>query len=112
MAKSILGIDIGTNRLKLALIKNGSVKKTASVPMPENLFREGRVTSPDTIAELLRDTMQKNHISAQEAALVLADDPIYLRILNVPPMTEEQLTLNLPYEFNDLHHRRTERLCF
>lgn len=101
MAKPILGIDIGTNRLKLALIKNGSVKKTASVPVPENLFREGRITSPDTLAGLLREAVQKNHMHVQDAAMVLSDDPLYLRILNMPPMTEEQLTYNLPYEFND-----------
>ena len=60
MAKSILGIDIGTNRLKLVLMKNGRVKKTVSVPVPENIFREGRITSPDTMAELLREALKKN----------------------------------------------------
>ena len=101
MAKSILGIDIGTNRLKLAVLNNGRVKKTVSVPVPENLFREGRITSPDTMAELLRDTLDKNRIRVQDAAVVLSDDPLYLRVLNMPPMSEEQLTYNLPYEFND-----------
>ena len=69
--------------------------------MPENLFREGRITSPDTMAEVLREALKKNHIRVQDAAMVLSDDPLYLRILNMPPMTEEQLALNLPYEFND-----------
>lgn len=101
MAKSILGIDIGTNRLKLAVLNNGHVKKTVSVPVPENLYREGRITSPDTMAGLLRETLDKNRIRVQDAAVVLSDDPLYLRVLNMPPMSEEQLTYNLPYEFND-----------
>ena len=101
MAKSILGIDIGANRLKLAVLTNGRVKKTVSVPVPENLYRDGRITSPDTMAGLLRETLDKNHIRVQDAAVVLSDDPLYLRVLNMPPMSEEQLTYNLPYEFND-----------
>ncbi|MBQ9346318.1 MAG: pilus assembly protein PilM [Oscillibacter sp.] len=101
MAKTILGIDIGTNRLKLAVLSKGRVKKTLSVPVPANLFRDGRITSPDAMAELLRETLNKNRIRVQDAAMILSDDPLYLRILNMPPMNEEQLTLNLPYEFND-----------
>lgn len=101
MAKTIMGIDIGAKRMKLAVITNGRVKKTVSVPMPANFIKEGRITSPDAMAELLRNTMDEHHIRVQEAALVLSDDPLYLRVLNMPPMSEEQLTYNLPYEFND-----------
>ena len=40
MGKTILGIDIGYDNLKLALVKDGRVKKSATVPMPRSLLRE------------------------------------------------------------------------
>ena len=59
MAKTILGVDIGHDQLKLALVKSGRVLKTASAPMPENLLREGRITSRESMADLLRSTMKE-----------------------------------------------------
>ena len=40
MAKTILGIDIGHDQLKLALVKGNRVLRVASAEMPENLMRE------------------------------------------------------------------------
>ena len=51
MAKKILGIDIGYNQMKLAFCQGNRVLKTVTVPMPENLLREGKVTSPEAMAE-------------------------------------------------------------
>ena len=36
MAKTILGVDIGYDSLKLALVNGKNVRKTAVVPMPKN----------------------------------------------------------------------------
>ncbi len=101
MGKAILGVDLGNDRLKLALMKDGRVKKVVNIPMPENMMRDGRVTSPDAMAELIRAAVRQNHLRASRAALVLPDEPLYLRTLFMPPMNEEQLRYNLPYEFND-----------
>ena len=52
MAKTILGIDIGHDQLKLALVKGTRVLKTVSEPMPENLVKEGgRITSRESMGE-------------------------------------------------------------
>ena len=59
MAKTILGMDIGHDQLKLALVKGGHVLKTAAAPMPENLLRDGRITSRESMAELIRTTMKE-----------------------------------------------------
>ena len=99
--KTVLGVDLGNDRLKLALMKDGRVKKAVNIPMPENMMRDGRVTSPDAMADLIRAAVKQNHLWATRAALVLPDEPLYLRTLFMPPMNEEQLRYNLPYEFND-----------
>ena len=99
--KSILGIDIGYDQLKLALVNNGEVVVTAMAQMPENLLKEGRFTSPEVMASLIRETMEKNGIKATQAAVVLPNELVYVKNVDMPMMTEEQLQYNLPFEFHD-----------
>ena len=99
--RQYLGIDIGYDRIKLALCKGGAVKKAVSVPMPERLIRDGRIASPDTLGKLLRLALRENHIHVSRAAVVLSGESAYLRTCFMPVMTEDQLRVNIPYEFND-----------
>lgn len=101
MAKSIVGIDIGYDSLKLALCTNGRVKKSACVPMPQNLMREGRIVSPETLGELIRNTLRQYGIRCRDAALALPNETVFVRNVTMPRMTADQLTYNLPYEFRD-----------
>ena len=101
MAKKILGVDIGHDQLKLALVKKGKVLRTAIRQMPENLLKEGRITSPETMGELIRTTMKESRISANYAAFVLPNSMVYVKNVEMPLMTVDQLKYNLPFEFND-----------
>ena len=101
MAKTILGIDVGHDQLKLALVRGGRVLKTAVAQMPENLLRQGRITSVESMGELIRITMKQRGIHANHAALVLPTEAVYVKNVEVPPMTVEQLEYNLPFEFKD-----------
>jgi len=101
MAKKILGIDIGYDQLKLALCQGRRVLRTAVVPMPENLLREGLVTSPEAMSELIRRSMKENKIHANLAALVLPNEAVFVKNVEMPEMTIDQLVYNLPFEFND-----------
>lgn len=99
--KTILGVDIGYDQLKLALVSGGRVVKTGAAPMPENLLKDGRVTSIETMGELIRQTMKINHMRANQAAFVLPNENVYVKNVRMPQMTIEQLVYNLPFEFND-----------
>lgn len=101
MAKTILGVDIGHDQLKLALVRGGHVLKTAAAPMPENLLRDGRITSRESMAELIRATMKSSGIRANRAAFVLPNETVFVKNVTMPRMTIDQLEYNLPFEFND-----------
>ena len=101
MAKTILGVDIGHDQLKLALVRGNKVLKTASADMPENLLRDNRITSRESMADLLRATMKQNKLRANHAAFVLPNDSVFIKNVEIPPMTVDQLEYNLPFEFND-----------
>lgn len=99
--KTYLGIDIGHERLKLALVKGGKVVKTASAQMPENLIKNGRIVSPETMASLIKDTVKENNMKERSAALLLPADAVYVRNISMPVMSADQLDINLPFEFRD-----------
>ncbi len=101
MAKQILGVDIGYDSLKLALVNGGKVRKTAIVPMPANLVREGRVVSTETMGELIRNTIKEYGMRCNSAAIVLPNETVFIRNVTMPLMTVDQLDYNLPYEFRD-----------
>lgn len=102
MAKgNILGIDIGHDQLKLALVDNGIVLDAVSVPMPDNMLKEGELTSIEAMADLIGKTMKTNGIRAKNAAFVMPNEMAYVKEVSMPMMNTEQLAINLPYEFND-----------
>ena len=101
MAKQILGIDIGYDTLKLALMKGRHVRRTATASMPKRLMREGRIVSPEAMGELIRNTMRENGIHCSQAALSFSSEAVFVRNVTVPMMTADQLSYNLPYEFRD-----------
>lgn len=101
MAKTILGVDIGHDQLKLALVKGDRVLKTATAQMPENLLRTGRITSRESMGELIRTTMKQNGIHAGRGAFVLPNETVFVKNVEMPLMTIDQLEYNLPFEFND-----------
>lgn len=101
MAKTILGVDIGHDQLKLALVRGKQVIKTAAASMPENLLKQGRIASRETMGELIKSTMKTGGIRAGKAAFVLPNDVVFVKNVDMPPMSVEQLEYNLPFEFND-----------
>ena len=101
MASTVLGVDIGSGTVKLALCKGGKIRKTAVAPMPENLLKDGRITSPESMGELIRAAMRMSKIRASAAALVLPSESCYIRTITMPVMGAEELKYNIPYEFND-----------
>ena len=100
MAK-ILGIDIGYDTVKLALVSGKQVKKTAIASMPKRLMREGRLASPEAMGELLAQTMKQNGIHCSNAAVAFSNEAVFVRNVTMPLMAADQLELNLPYEFRD-----------
>jgi type IV pilus assembly protein PilM len=101
MSNTYLGLDIGAGSAKLAVVKGGVVHRLAEAALPDNLFKDGRIVSPDAMAEELRSALRREHIAVRSCALSLPPETAYVRRVTVPYMTVEQLNVNLPYEFHD-----------
>lgn len=98
---TILGIDVGQSRLKMALVSNGIVKKTAAAKMPEGIMNNGRPEPISMVSELIKETMKEHGIRASHAAIVLPSSNVFVKHIEMPMMSEDQLKQNLAYEFND-----------
>lgn len=112
MAKSILGVDIGHDSLKLVLIEKGVVEKVVIGQMPENMISEGSIVSPEAMGETIKALMKANKIRCKNAAIVLNDQISIIRTIQMPKMTESQLLYNIPYEFKDYITEETSKYLF
>lgn len=101
MAKAVTGIDIGSGHLKMAVCNGANVSQVAIEEMPDNLVKDGRITSFETMSDLLRAAVRKNRIAVKDCALVLHASDVFTRRMSLPAMTVDELKLNLPFEFKD-----------
>lgn len=101
MSTTYLGMDIGSSAVKLAVVQDGRIQRILVSELPENLVREGRITSLEALAEELRAVLRKEHIRVKNVCLSVPPQDTFVRRITVPQMTAEQLKLNLPYEFHD-----------
>ncbi len=97
----MIGVEFGSNTMKMALCAGGEIKKMAVQRMPEDLVREGRVTSAPAMTEFLKTMMKENGIRPGNCALVLPSQVVISHHVTMPLMSENELKLNLPFEFRD-----------
>ena len=101
MAKKILGIDVGGDSLKLALVSGGKVLKTATVSMPKHMIKDGHIVSRESMGDLIRTALKDNGIHARDAAYMMPNETVFIKNVTMPRMSADQLVFNLPFEFRD-----------
>ena len=100
MTAELVGIDIGDSTVNIASYRQGATRLVVR-RMPENMMDDGRIVSPESLSAFLSQVKREEHITASRVALVLPSSSTFFRHINIPVMTEDQLKLNLPYEFHD-----------
>lgn len=98
---SYVGIDIGNNTCKVAL-RDGRGLRIISSRMPDSVVDEDhQIVSPETLSAHLGTLRREERIRERSCMLVLAEPEVFFRHATLPPMTAEEVLLNLPYEFRD-----------
>ena len=98
----MFGFDFGTCNLKIAQFEKNRVKRLVSVEMPENLVKDGIITSYEAMADFLKQTVRNQRLKgSKEAAVVIAPGLSFIRRTLMPAMDAKSLQVNLPYEFRD-----------
>lgn len=100
MASNNIGIEIGNRSVSMTQIRNGKYIM-ACERLPENVVRDGTITAPEVLSGFLRDMKRKYKFSGKKCSVVLPQNATFFRSVTMPLLTEQQLELNLPYEFRD-----------
>ena len=101
IASRMIGVEFGSNTLKMVVCAGNQVKKMVVERMPEDLVREGRATSPAAMSSFLKSVMKENGIRGGACAMVLPSQLVIAHHVTMPAMSESELMLNLPFEFRD-----------
>ena len=101
MTSQITGFDIGEKNLKMAVFSKGNLSTTVSVEIPDNMVANGMVLSVEGMGEFISETAKSKGLQKRDAAIVLPSSLVFTRTVTVPIMSEEQMVMNLPYEFRD-----------
>jgi len=97
MAKGLIGINV--NMVEATMVQsNGNIYFKQ---VPDNLVGKDEIVSPELLARFLKTCKKNGKIGAKDVALVLPEKNTYFRVINTPVMTDEQIKLNLPYEFKN-----------
>ena len=94
--KNCLGIEIGHYRIKIAYAEKGELKEFIS-----ERVQGMDLTDMHVCADLIKDLLKEYAIRCRNVVFVIRQKDVYVRRFEMPLMTEEQLRLNLPYEFHD-----------
>jgi len=99
VAKNYIGIEIGNGIT--TMYQGGKKSKILVSRLPENLVDGGEIVSPEFLSQFLKKMKKEGRFSGRACALILPEFSAYFRSLEMPPISEKQLRLNLPYEFRD-----------
>ncbi len=95
MARSLLGLDIGTSAVRAAEVSMKSDPPTlvrfASVPLRRGAVVGGEIADVDAVVGALRELMRRGRFSVRHAALGLANQKVVVRQVEMPAMDEQEL---------------------
>jgi len=101
-AKSMVGLDIGTSRVKLVELtaKGASVELTrAAVELtPVDVIRDGKVVQPEQVAVVIKKALAAGHFRPGEVVAAIAGQGVVVRHVQFPKMPEEELREALKWE--------------
>lgn len=108
---ALIGLDVGNTNCKVAIRESGGMR-LVSDHMPDNMVRDGDVSSPETLSRFLKQVRDSKKIRDRDCAVALQSSQVYFRHVSLPPMTAAELKLNLPYEFRDYIQDDPEEYLF
>jgi len=99
MSKSLIGIDI--NCMEVGMVTANAQMHVE--PLPENVVDNMGIISPESaiFPEFISKMKKNSGIKGSDCALVLPEKTAYYKTIDSPVMSDEQIKLNLPYEFRN-----------
>lgn len=107
--KPIFGLDIGHVTIKLVQIKGTGTSArlwgAIEVPIPEDSLNKEGIREKQQLASIITQAMKnaKPHpITAKIAASALPEYLVYTKLLDVPKMSQKEISKNIPYQIKEV----------
>ncbi len=102
MSKLSLGLDIGSNQVKLvALTAKGRgfrLDQVGMMPLPAETIVDEELLNSAALVSTLRELLAKTQVRRREAAIALGGRATIVRHIRLPAMTEAELEESLAWE--------------
>ncbi|MEW6381766.1 MAG: type IV pilus assembly protein PilM [bacterium] len=112
--KELIGLDIGTNSLKLAQLKKNAkgyeLVKAGLKPLPQGVISEDEILDKQVVIEAIRQLVQEQKISIKNVATSVSGRSVIIKRIKLPAMSEDELMESIlfeaeqyiPFDINDV----------
>jgi type IV pilus assembly protein PilM len=102
MARTLLGLDIGTSAVRAAEVSMKSDPPTlarfSSAPLPRGAVVGGEIADMDAVIGALRELVRRGRFAVRNTALGLANQKVVVRQVEMPAMDELELKGALQFQ--------------
>jgi type IV pilus assembly protein PilM len=106
MARTAIGLDIGTSVVRAAELSFGrsgsTLEKFGQVVVPEGAVRDGEVVDAEAVTRCVRHLWQATGFSHKNVVLGVANQRVIVRQIDLPWMEQNELRSSLPFQVGDV----------
>jgi type IV pilus assembly protein PilM len=104
MAKTRIGIDVGSTAVRVAEVAAGDVPvlvRAAQVPLAPGVVEAGEVRQPEALAEALRELLSKSGVKTKQVFLGVGNQRVIVREVALPWLPEKELRDTLAFQVQE-----------
>jgi type IV pilus assembly protein PilM len=104
MAKTRIGIDVGSTAVRVAEVAAGDVPvvvRAAQVPLSPGVVEAGEVRQPQAVAEALREAWAKSGVKTKQVYLGVGNQRVIVREVALPWLPEKELRDTLAFQVQE-----------
>jgi type IV pilus assembly protein PilM len=106
MAKTCVGLDIGSSSVKVVQLRETSkgyqLVNFGIEPLPPQTIVDGAIMNQAAVVDAIRQLRAALRLKARDTATAISGHSVIIKKIKVPPMTAEELEEQIPWEAE--HH--------
>ena len=104
---AVLGIDIGSNSIKVVELEeigtSYQLKSIGEAPLAQGSIINKVIVYSEAVSDTLSKLMNDLAIEADDAAISISGDPVLLKRVSLPHMSDAELKKSIKWEFEKLN---------
>jgi type IV pilus assembly protein PilM len=104
MARTRVGVDVGSTAVRVAEVSPGDVPvivRAAQVPLPPGAVEAGEIRQPDVVASALRELWSRAGVKGKQAYLGVGNQRVVVREIALPWLPEKELRDSLGFQVQE-----------